>query len=64
MTVFQSAPSTTKEAGLAFHSHAGQRFLKTVSTGHGLEISLPTTQAERVAEAADGASKTVAVGLP
>jgi hypothetical protein len=64
VTVFQSAPSTTKEAGLAFHNHAGQRFLKTVSTGHGLEISLPTTQAERVAEAADGASKTVAVGLP
>jgi hypothetical protein len=64
VTVFQAAPSTTKEPGLAFHKHAGQRFLKTVSTGHGLEISLPTTHAERVAEAADVAGKTVAVGLP
>jgi hypothetical protein len=64
MTVFQTAPSATKEAGVAFHKHAGQRFLKTVSTGHGYDIALPTTHAERVAEAADGGGKPVAVGRP
>lgn len=64
ITVFQVAPSAMKEPGLAFHTHAGQRFLKTVSTGRGYDVALPTTHAERVAKAADGEGKPVAAGRP
>jgi len=64
LAVCQPVPNGKEDAGLVFHQHSGQRFLKTVVTGHGLEISLPTTRAERVAEAADGVGPAVAVRMP
>lgn len=60
VSVCQPVPATSREVGLVFHKHAGQRFLKAVTTGHGVDIALPTTPAERAAEAADAARRPVA----
>jgi len=64
LAVCQTVPKATREVGLVFHKHAGQRFLKSVATDRGFDASLPTTHAERVAEAADDTGRTVAVGQP
>ena len=54
-------PNATRDTGLVFHKHGEQYFLKAVS-GNGLDFALPTTQAEKVAEAAQGDGRAVAVG--
>jgi hypothetical protein len=59
----QTAPSAGREIGLVFHKHAGQRFLKAVTTGHGFDVTLPEVRAERAAEASDAAARP-AVGMP
>ncbi|MFN8096504.1 MAG: hypothetical protein U0599_30540 [Vicinamibacteria bacterium] len=58
----QAQPNAAREVGIVFHKHAGQRFLKAVTTGHGSEVTLPEVSAERAAEAADVARPVV--GLP
>jgi hypothetical protein len=49
----QTEPSVSREVGLVFHTHAGQRFLKAVTTGRGFEVALPEVKAERAAAAQD-----------
>lgn len=63
LTVCQPVPNASREVGLVFHKHAGQRFLKAVSTGHGFDMTLPTAPAEKMAEAADGVGRPIA-GMP
>jgi hypothetical protein len=53
-------PSRSLATELTFHRYGQQYFLKTVS-GNGLDLALPKTQAERVAEAALGGGKAIAV---
>jgi hypothetical protein len=53
-------PKGASVTGLTFHRHGEQYFLKAIS-GQGLDFSLPTSQAERVAEAALGGGKAIAV---
>jgi hypothetical protein len=59
----QSAPNASREVGLVFHKHAGQRFLKAVTTGHGVDVTLPEVRAERAAEASDATARPTA-GMP
>jgi len=63
MVTYMPAPSAMPETGLTFHKHGEQHFLKAISIGR-TTIALPTTQAERVAEAAQGVGRTVAVAKP
>lgn len=51
-------------AGLVFHRHGDQHFLKLVNMGSGLAVSLPTSQTERLAVAAAGRSRAIAVAVP
>ena len=53
-----------EQPGLVFHKHGDRHFLKAISTGNGLGVSLPTTQAEKTAEAAQGDGREVAIGRP
>jgi hypothetical protein len=55
---------TMEQPGLLFHRHGDQHFLKAVSLGKGLGVSLPTTQAEKVAEAAQGDGRVASSGRP
>jgi hypothetical protein len=56
--------STMPQPGLLFHKHGDRHFLKAISIGKGLGVSLPTTKAEKVAEAAQGHGRVIAVSLP
>jgi hypothetical protein len=58
----QTAPSASREVGLVFHTHAGQRFLKAVTTGRGFDVTLPVVAAERAAAAQDASRPSI--GLP
>jgi hypothetical protein len=52
-------PTRSLAAELTFHKHGEQYFLKTVS-GNGTELALPTSHADRVAEAAQGTAPIAA----
>jgi hypothetical protein len=58
------AASQMPAVGLVFHRHGDQHFLKLVNMRDGLAVSLPTSNAERVAEAAAGRSRAIAVAVP
>jgi hypothetical protein len=60
LTMCQLVPATSGAVGLLFHQHGGRRFLKAVTTGHTLQVALPTTRAEKEAAAADAAGRPVA----
>jgi hypothetical protein len=62
ITAYTAAPAAMPEAGLVFHKIGEQRFLKSISIGR-TTIALPTTRAERLAAAAQGAGRTVASTL-
>lgn len=58
------ATSRVSAAGLVFHRHGDQHFLKQVNMGGGLAVSLPTSPGERLAEAAEGRGRAIAVVVP
>jgi hypothetical protein len=60
VTMCQLTPSATREAQLVFHRHAGQRFLKAVSTGHGFVVALPTSPTEIAAQKSDTLGRPIA----
>ena len=64
LAVCVAAPAPMQQPGLVFHKHGDQHFLKAISIGSGLGVSLPTTQAEKVAEAAQGDGRVVVSGRP
>jgi len=64
LAVCEPARGTMQQPGLVFHKHGDQHFLKAISIGSGLGVSLPTTQAEKVAEAAGGDGRVVVSGRP
>ncbi len=59
VTMCQLEPSATREVQLVFHKHAGQRFLKAVSAGHGLVVALPTTPMEMAAQKAEALGRPI-----
>jgi hypothetical protein len=64
LAVCAPARGTMQQPGLVFHKHGDQHFLKAISIGNGLGVSLPTTQSEKVAEAAQGDGRVVVSGRP
>jgi hypothetical protein len=55
---------TMEKPGLLFHRYGDQHFLKAVSIGKGLRVSLPTTPQEQVAAASQGEGGAAASGRP
>jgi hypothetical protein len=63
MAAYVPASTAMPESGLVFHKHGDQHFLKSISIGS-TTVALPQTHAERVAEAAQGVGRTIAVSQP